>query len=123
MAPLFEDVFDTSQNIWALWAEYDIAYHRERQRERHPGWSERALVNPRHWQGTVRKFLREKAQQLLEIAAGCQPRLRDSQGFFYTTCPEAMGVNVTATMKNVGVRLEWPPKEITRLIYLAGVKK
>jgi hypothetical protein len=27
-----------------------------------------------------------------------------------TDCPEAMGVNVTATMKNCGVELEWPLK-------------
>jgi hypothetical protein len=29
---------------------------------------------------------------------------------FATMCPEAMGVNVTATMKEIGIQLEWPPK-------------
>jgi hypothetical protein len=38
-------------------------------------------------------------------------------------CPEAMGVNVTATMKNLGVELEWPPKNIVRKVAIIGVRK
>ena len=35
-------------------------------------------------------------------------------------CPEAMGVNVTETMKNVGIILEWPPETVTYQIVIAG---
>ena len=38
-------------------------------------------------------------------------------------CPEAMGVNVTATMKNIGVTLEWPPQEVVRKVAIIGVRK
>lgn len=122
-APFFFDTFDAKRDIWALWTEFDIGRHREKQRRRHATWSERALVNPRHWQGTVRAFLRRAADEWLTQHACHHPRTRDIKGFEYTTCPEAMGVNLTATMRNVGVHLEWPPRNTTRLIYLAGVRK
>ncbi len=117
-APLFKNAFDTNHDVWALWACFDIGHHRDKQRICHPTWSPRALVNPRHWQGTVRKFLRE-------AVAGWLERKQygiDGHNIAFTTCPEAMGVNVTATMQNVGVELEWPPKETTRMIFLAGVR-
>jgi hypothetical protein len=31
-----------------------------------------------------------------------------------------MGVNVTATMDNAGIMLEWPPKNVAYQIALAG---
>lgn len=122
-APRFKDAFDTEYAIWALWTEFDLGAHREKMWRKHPKWSERQLVNCRHWQGGVRKFLRAEADKWVEKYAAKHPKCRDIQGFLYTECPEAMGVNVTATMQNVGVNLEWPPKETTRLIYLAGVQK
>jgi hypothetical protein len=33
-----------------------------------------------------------------------------------------MGVNVTATLKDAGIELEWPPKKFVRQVALAGVK-
>jgi hypothetical protein len=35
--------------------------------------------------------------------------------------PEAHGLNVTATMKSIGIELEWPPKTVTYQIALASV--
>jgi predicted metal-binding protein len=40
-----------------------------------------------------------------------------------TTCPEAMGVNITETMKDAGIILEWPPENVTYQIALAGILK
>jgi len=37
--------------------------------------------------------------------------------------PEAMGVNVTETMKRVGIELEWPPVNVAYQIALAGIFK
>ena len=36
------------------------------------------------------------------------------------TCPEANGVNVTRTLKEYGIELEWPPKRIVRQIAIIG---
>jgi hypothetical protein len=117
----FQDVFDDKYDIWALWAEFDLATHVKQMRMKHPTWSYRQLSCCLYWQGTVRAFLKQKADEWVEQHAAKHPKVRDIQGFTYTTCPEGMGVNVTATMRNIGVVLEWPPKKIVRKIYLVGV--
>jgi hypothetical protein len=38
-----------------------------------------------------------------------------------TEAPEAMGVNVTETMKNAGVVLEWPPENIVIKVAFIGI--
>jgi len=37
-------------------------------------------------------------------------------------CPEAMGINITATMAQAGIMLEWPPESVTYQIALAGIR-
>jgi predicted metal-binding protein len=44
-------------------------------------------------------------------------------GYNFETCPEAMGVNVTKTMSNAGIILEWPPENIAYKIAIAGILK
>jgi len=34
--------------------------------------------------------------------------------------PEGAGVNCTATMKKIGIKMEWPPIKYTYQIVLAG---
>ena len=36
-------------------------------------------------------------------------------------CPEGAGVNITETMKNAGIILEWPPVNYTYQVALAGI--
>ena len=36
------------------------------------------------------------------------------------TTPEACGVNITETMKKIGVNLEWPPRSVTYQVAIAG---
>jgi hypothetical protein len=109
--------YDNRHDVWALWAEFDLDAHVRRMRKRHPTWTYRQLSCCLYWQGTVRKFLRES------IAKWVGENKEDYPNLAVTTCPEGMGVNVTATMKSIGVELEWPPRQTTRLIYLAGVLK
>lgn len=48
----------------------------------------------------------------------------EGTGIWKTTyCPEAMGVNVTATMKNLGVTLEWPPQKVVYKVAIIGTIK
>ena len=107
----FPYVYHNLHHVRALWAEFDIGAHVQRMRKRHPLWSYRQLSCCLYWQGTVRKFLRESIAKWK----------KEYPNLAVTTCPEGMGVNVTATMHDIGVELEWPPKKTTRLIYLAGV--
>jgi len=111
----FQSIYSSHHAIWALWAEFDLAAHIQRMQERHPLWTYRQLSCCLYWQGSVRKFLRES------IAKWISENKEEYPNLTVTTCPEAMGVNVTATMHNIGTELEWPPRQTTRLIYLAGV--
>ena len=79
-------------------------------RAKHPDWSERQLACCLYWQGTARKQLRELTDKFIEIHPEC----------IIIPVPEAMGVNVTATMKSIGHELEWPPRTVAYQVALAG---
>lgn len=46
--------------------------------------------------------------------------VNDHPGLRLLACPEAAGVNITATMASIGVALEWPPVTKALQIVLAG---
>lgn len=96
---LLDEVFNTTHPFWALWVEFDLAAHVAKLRANHQDWSYRQLSCCLYWQGTVRKFLRSEVSKWVGTRA-----------LTVTECPEAMGVDVTATMSKIGVTLEWPPK-------------
>ena len=104
--PCFDKVFDLAQPIYAVVNEFDFGMHVERMREKHPDWSDRQLRCVLYWQAGARKQLKAKV-----IAA-----LKQMPGYSVTMTPEGQGVNVTETMKNVGIILEWPPQRIARQI-------
>jgi hypothetical protein len=77
-------------------------------RQEQPDWTDKALGNLRHWQPHVRSHLNEL---LLKV---------NTNGYDPVFAPEAMGVNVTETCKNVGTNLEWPPKNWVYQVALLG---
>jgi hypothetical protein len=124
-APLFDQVYDLSQPVYAIWNAFPIGEHAARMRALHPEWSDRQLYCCLYWQGTARKQL---AKETLYFPV--EFKLRHSSyvrafGFRYeiTACPEAMGINVTATMAGIGVDLEWPPRVVAYQVALAGIRK
>jgi hypothetical protein len=80
---------------------------------RHPDWSDRQLACCLYWQGTARKALNRVIERFKR-----QARL----AYEVTRCPEAMGVNVTATMKGLGILLEWPPKNYAYQVAVGFVR-
>ena len=82
-------------------------------KKNHPNWTERQTHCCRYWQPTARKQLREKIVEFKYMF----PDLK------IVANPEAQGVNLTKTMANIGVVLDWPPKKIAYQIVLAGTKK
>ena len=115
-APLLNEVLDLVRPVWAVWVVFDLAAHRERMRVKHPKWSRRQLDCCLYWQGTLLKELRYR------VANFCTMRLLynmdKSLEVFYR--PEALGVNVTATLETVGVALEWPPEKIVHKVAIVG---
>ncbi len=108
---LYCQLYDPDRAV-AVWNVFDLAAHVRRLRAQHPDWTQRQLECCLYWQGTARKALRSEIKTALEAHPGTQT----------VTCPEAMGVNVTATMASIGVELEWPPVnatvQVALLVYL-----
>jgi hypothetical protein len=112
--PCFDRVFDLSKPVYAVVNEFDIGAHVERMRTSHPEWSDRQLRCVLYWQAGARKLLKAKVAEALRLLPGYKA----------TACPEGMGVNVTETMRRVGVLLEWPPMRFARQIaFLAAPKE
>jgi hypothetical protein len=91
---------------------YPFGEHIARMKEKHPHWTQRQCANCLYWQGRARKQLREKVKKFLK-------EQNDSR-LVPLYIPEAMGVNVTATMKSIGIELEWPPVTVTYQVALVG---
>lgn len=114
--PRIEDVLDLSKFVYVVWVTFDFAAHREKMRSKHPNWSQRQIDCCLYWQGGVRKRLREEIVKCLALFV-------NKTKYVAYDCPEALGVNVTATMKNLNINLEWPPKTIVYKVALVGTKK
>lgn len=113
IVPMFDQIFDISQPIYAIFSKYDLSSHVEKMRIRHPEWSETQLLNVLYWQGTARKNLKNKINDF-------NKSFRE-KGYYSTLLPEAMGVNVTMTLKNAGIALEWPARKVVYKVAFAGV--
>lgn len=110
---LFPDLYDMTQPMFAVINEFDLASHVERMQANNPSWSYRQLSCVLYWQPKARKQLKEKIDSLLPLF----------EGYTATWCPEAMGVNVTQTLANVGIILEWPAVNVARQVALLAVPK
>lgn len=117
-APTLDKFFDLDKRIMAVVIHFNIELHREKMKVKHPKWSRRQCECCLYWQGKVKRRLRQEIEYNLMRAA-----LFDDGPLIATDCPEAMGVDVTATMKNVGIILEWPPEKTVIKIAFIGSQK
>lgn len=99
--------------VWAVWNRFDLAAHAARMLERHSGWSRRQARCVLYWQPGARKQLRVRIQDWLG-------RFRLGGPWQLVGNPEAAGVDVSATMKQVGLHLLWPPERYAYQIVLVG---
>ena len=109
-AGLLTEFLDFTKPIYCIYNAYDIGKHVEKMKLKHPTWSERQLYNCLYWQGTARKQLRQRVKAFL----------KENVGLYPSYCPEAGGINITETMKQIGVTLEWPPKHFAYQVALVG---
>lgn len=112
-APFFSNIF--KEEVYVAAVIFDFKNYLNLRRKRHPAWTERALRNPRHWQGHLRSTLKQFITQTLSSS--------NHYGHTVIFNPEAMGVNVTQTCENAGLKLEWPPDEAVCEIALIGQKR
>ena len=109
---LFSEDYDLDKPIYLISSDFDIFNHSEKIREKHPGWTEKAIYNPRYWQATARKIHRLDIGKFLSAYPN----------YAVERSPEGAGVNVDALCKSVGIILEWPPRKLTRLISLGAIR-
>lgn len=119
-APMIGEVLNLSKPVWAIWNGFNFAGHVAKMREAHPDWSERQLACCLYWQPKARGMLRAEIRRFWEQVGDSQ--IGDLDVARTVTCPEACGVNLTATMMSIGTVLEWPPKTTAYQIVLAGSK-
>lgn len=112
-AMTFDKVYDLSKPVYAIINKFDFAEHVNRMKELHPKWSQRQLECCLYWQPKARKQLLQHIKYFFS----------NHQGYFITVCPEAMGLDVTRTLKNSGIDLEWPPKQWACQVAIAGIKQ
>ena len=110
-ARLIGDVLNLDATVYCAWNVFPLGRHVARMREKHPDWSERQLECCLYWQGTARKHLNERIVRFLD---------EQNDRLVVLRCPEACGVNVTATMALLGVVLEWSPKRLAVQVALIG---
>lgn len=110
-APTIDQLIYLDLPVWAIWNVFDFAQHCERMKAKHPQWSKRQIECCLYWQPKARSQLRETIKRFDLLI----PDMRIVMN------PEGAGVNVTETMKSIGVELEWPPMTKTYQVVLAGV--
>ena len=103
-------LIDLSQSVYAIYNIFDFKGHVEKMKAAHPNWSERQLKCVLYWQPKARKQLKEKIKLFF----------KEFPELTIVPSPEANSVNITETMKNSGILLEWPPENITYQIVFAG---
>lgn len=113
-AVLFDRAYDLTQPVFAVINNFNLEEHVTRVAEKNPTWSDRQLRCVLYWQPKARKQLEAKIQHL---------QRGELSRYSVERCPEAMGVNVTETLANAGIFLEWPPVQIARQVALFGMLK
>lgn len=111
---LFTDFVHEEDPVYVVWNRFDIGSHYRSMKEKHPDWTDSQLYCCLYWQPRARKQLKVAVEELL-VTLG--------SAYFPLYCPEAMGVNVTETMKQVGVVLEWPPVNWAYQVALVVIPK
>lgn len=115
---LIGETIDLTEEVFAIWNVYPFGEHVAKMKKKHPEWSQRQLECCLYWQGTARKQLKGIIE---DFFMSFIPLGRENYvPMCIVKCPEAQGVNLTETMKTIGVELEWPPKEHACQIVLAG---
>lgn len=104
----YQDFCNISPHDWfAVIEEFDLATHAENMKQKHPDWTERQCRNLLYWQNTVRKRLKAKALIFKQVDD------------ILLEIPEACGINVFATLSNVGIILQrQKPNYIVKTMFI-----
>ncbi len=106
-------IINLGKPIYVIWNRFNLADHIVRMKELHPLWSWRQLVCCLYWQPKARKQLQNEIYKFRQ----------KHSNYKVIKVPEAAGVNVTATMKTIGIKVEWHPVNFTYQVAIVGKEK
>lgn len=86
------------ESINILLLKFPFSYYITLKQQEHPDWSLRALSNQRHWQNHLKGTLNEYWKNIKD----------KYPGYKLIKNPEAQGVNVDETLKELNIDLQWP---------------
>jgi predicted metal-binding protein len=109
---IISKILNLNKKCYVIWNVFNFDKHCQRMKQLHPNWKKKQVECCLYWQNKARNQLE------LEILKFRQKHPNQ----LILKVPESHGVNVTATMKKVGIELEWPPKTKTYQVAIAGVK-
>ena len=95
-APWLHHHFNINRPLYLVHSEFDLEEHRNNMKQAHPEWSTLQCQCVLYWQPKSRKQLIERTGQAMQ-ALGCN---------CFSCVPEAMGLNVYATARKSGLKLE-----------------
>lgn len=104
---LIENWCDLSKRMWFVIVQFNLKEHMDKMLAKYPHWTLNQTKCVLYWQPKVSKQL-EVESKLFCFGKGLK----------YTTCPEAMGVNVIKTAKRLGLPISSHPKEFVYKISL-----
>lgn len=104
---LIEDWCDLSKRMWFVIVSFDLQSHINKMLLRYPDWTDRQVKCVLYWQPKVNKQLENETK----LFCAFKP-------VKYTTCPEAMGVNVIKTAKRLGLPITTHPQNTVYKISL-----
>jgi hypothetical protein len=113
-APQLDAFYDVSVETYVIWNAFALGAHVRSMRAKHPTWSERQLYCCLYWQPRARADLEVEIAKFMEVEKAAR---------WVSRCPEAMGLDVTATMRTLGITLEWPPVETAYQVAFAGIAR
>jgi len=91
--PRWGQVFSTAYPGFVIINRFNFADHVAKMKDLHPNMTEKQLKCCLYWQQTARKELKEGIKSFYDLWESV---------YFVTTCPEAYGVNIGDTVKQLG---------------------
>jgi predicted metal-binding protein len=110
---MFDKIYDMSKPIYVIYNIFNLKEHTNNLKLKYPNWTEYQLKCCLYWQPKARKQLSE---EIIKFK-------KEFPNYTIDKCPEAEGIDLTATMKTININLEWPVENYTYQIAIAGILK
>lgn len=108
---MFDQIYDISKDIFAIITVFDLAEHIKNKKIEHPDWTDFQLRNSRYWQGTDKRIHKIAIAEFNKM----YPE------FTVTKDPEALGVSLIETLKQINIELQFPTVDKVYRTSLAGI--